>query len=102
MEARIVDERKLEETVEITVSFPHSLLVAIGVRPQELSQVVREAVAVNFYRRGFLSLGKASEMAGVASNAEMMALLAKHDVWLNNSADDARSDAASLAGELIP
>jgi len=37
-----------------------------------------------------ISLGKAAELAGVPTKIEMMAALAKHGVWLNYTAEDAR------------
>src|SRR2546423_5551027 len=74
-----------------------SLLLAAGVREEELDQVVREAFAVDLYRRGQVSLGKAAEVAGVATKMEMAAVLARHDVCLDYTADDAVADADALA-----
>src|SRR5207248_7670242 len=85
------------DTIQVTISLPRSLLPAAGVREEELDHVLREALAVDLYRRGQLSLGKAAELAGAATKMEMAAVLAKHDVWLDYTADDAFADADSLA-----
>lgn len=82
------------ETVAITISLPRSLLAAADVREQELAKLTRETVAVDLYRRGRLSLGKAAEVAGLATKWEMTALLARHDVWLDYDAQDIWDDAA--------
>jgi predicted HTH domain antitoxin len=85
------------ETLEVKVSFPKSVLAAAGVQEQELDELIRESLAIDLYRRGLLSLGKAAELAGVATKWEMMTVLAKHDVWVDYTADDAVKDADALA-----
>ncbi len=84
------------ETVTITLSLPKSVLAAAGVREQELDRFVREAIAVELYRQGRLSLGKATELAGFATKQEMLTVLAKHDVWLDYTAHDAVDDLETL------
>ncbi len=84
------------ETVTITLSLPKSVLAAAGVREQELDRFVREAIAVELYRQGRLSLGKAAELAGFATKQEMLTVLAKHDVWLDYTAHDAADDLETL------
>ena len=46
------------------------------------------------------SLGQAAEVAGVATKWEMMALLAKHGLWIHYTADDAVGDADTVARAL--
>jgi predicted HTH domain antitoxin len=84
------------ETEVVTVEIPQSVLQAAGVQEHDLLALIRETVAVDLYRRGQLSLGKAAEVAGVATKWEMLAVLAKHDVWLDYSAEDALRDTATL------
>ncbi len=84
------------ETVTITLSFPKSVLAVAGVREQELDRFVREAIAVELYRQGRLSLGKAAELAGFATKQEMLTVLAKHTVWLDYTAHDAVDDLETL------
>src|SRR5438105_3391883 len=87
------------DTVEVPISLPRSLLSAAGVREEDLDHVVRDAFAVDLYRRRRVSLGKAAEVAGVATKLEMAAVLARHDVWLDYPAEDAFADADSLTEE---
>jgi predicted HTH domain antitoxin len=86
----------METTVEITVSLPRSVLVATGVRERDLDKFIREIVAVELYRQGRISLGKAAEVAGVDTKLDMMLLLAKHNVWTDYTAEDARDDITLL------
>lgn len=78
------------------ISLPKFVLAAAGVREQELSALIREVMAVELYRRGRLSLGKAAELAGLATKWEAISMLARHDVWLDYTADDAAADLATL------
>ncbi len=87
------------KTVTVTVSIPQSVLAATGLQEQELAGFIREAIAVELYRQGRLSLGKAAEVAGVATRQEMMAVLAKHGIWLDYTAADAEADLATLRTE---
>ncbi len=84
------------DTVQITISLPRSVLAATGVREGELDRLVRELVAVELYRQGRVSLGKAAEVAGLSTKWEMMSTLAKHGVWLDYAVEDATHDAATL------
>lgn len=85
------------ETMTVTVSLPKSLLAAVGVREEDLDALIREWIAVELYRRGRVSLGKAAEVAGVATKWEMLGTLARHDIWIDYAAEDAVQDAEVLA-----
>jgi predicted HTH domain antitoxin len=84
------------DTVEVVVTFPRSLLAAARVRESELDRLIREYVAVELYRQRKVSLGKATELAGIATKLDMMAALARHDVWLDYTAEDAAQDWETL------
>ena len=84
------------DTVQITISLPRSVLAATGVREGELDRLVRELVAVELYRQGRVSLGKAAEVAGLSTKWEMMSTLARHGVWPDYTVEDATHDAATL------
>jgi predicted HTH domain antitoxin len=88
------------ETIAVTVEMPKSLLAVANVREEELQTLVREAIAVDLYRRGHLSIGKAAEVAGVPTKWEMLMVLARHDVWIDYSAEDAQIDATAVANVL--
>src|SRR5947208_2114106 len=75
LERRPQWERDDMDTVEVTVELPRSILAVAGVREPELDALLRESLAVDLYRRGQISLGKAAEVAGVATRWEMIAVL---------------------------
>ncbi|MEN8218246.1 MAG: UPF0175 family protein [Pseudomonadota bacterium] len=62
---------------------------------------MRQTLAVEFYREGKLSLGKAREFAGLSNKWEMIQLLNERGVDLNYSADDSIADLETL-NKLIP
>ena len=79
------------ETVDVTVTLPRSVLATAGVREEGLDRLLRETLAIELCRMRRVSLGKAAEIAGV-DRWGMLSLLAKHDVPLNYTADDAEKD----------
>lgn len=79
------------DTLDVTVTLPKSILGTAGVREADLDRVLRESLAVEWYRLRRVSLGRAAEIAGV-DRWEMLALLAKHDVSLNYTAAAAEQD----------
>ncbi len=87
-EADKVDLDKLEKDVE-----------------EEGNRIAREmykmrSLAVNLFREGSLSLGKAAELAGARSKWEMLMLLSERGVPLDYTADDAEKDLRTLEEEL--
>lgn len=83
------------EKVTVTMDLPKSVCVAIGVRETDLACTIREVLAVELYRAGRLSLGKAADVAGV-TRTEFPSLLAKHDVWLHYDVHDTAADWRTL------
>lgn len=79
------------DTLDVTVTLPRSILATAGVREEGLDRLLRETLAVELYRMRRVSLGKAAEIACL-NRWEMLSLLAKHDVPLNYTADDAARD----------
>jgi predicted HTH domain antitoxin len=83
-EARKIDLDKLERDVE-----------------EEGNRIARErqkkgTLAVELYREGKLSLGKAAELAGTKSKWEMLMLLSVRGIPLDYTADDAEKDLKTL------
>jgi len=83
-EAEKVDLDKLERDVE-----------------EEGNRIAREkyskrSLAVELYREGRLSLGKAAELAGTKSKWEMLMLLSERGVPLDYTANDAEKDLQTL------
>ncbi len=56
-------------------------------------------LAVDLYRTGRISFGKAAEIAGVSPD-RMTPILANHDVWLAYDTEDALSDWQNLKDAL--
>jgi predicted HTH domain antitoxin len=75
-----------------TITLPESVLQAIRV----LDRFIRRILAVELYREGRLSLGKAAEVAGVRNKWEMVMLLDEKGVALDYSAEDAEQDLNTL------
>jgi predicted HTH domain antitoxin len=49
----------------LTIELPESLLAALRRTPQEMSAEIRLAAAIDWYRRGLVSQGRAAEIAGL-------------------------------------
>jgi predicted HTH domain antitoxin len=86
--------------MDATITFPRSLLSAIKVKEADLNRFVRQALAVELYREGRLSLGKAAELAGARNKWEMILLLNEKGVPVDYSADDAMHDRETLRTHL--
>ena len=82
--------------VKATVNLPSSLLAAIKVGEDELDLFVRRSLAVELYREGKLSLGKAAEVAGVRNKWEMLMLLNEKGVPIDYTVEDAEKDLKTL------
>jgi predicted HTH domain antitoxin len=72
---------------------------------EEGNRIAREkyrerSLAVELYREGRLSLGKAAELAGTKSKWEMLMLLSERGVPLDYTADDAKKDLQTLESVL--
>jgi AbrB family looped-hinge helix DNA binding protein len=72
---------------------------------EEGNRIAREKykmryLAVDLYREGSLSLGKAAELAGTKSKWEMLMLLSERGVPLDYTADDAKKDLQTLKSVL--
>jgi len=76
---------------EVTVTFTSDLARILRVDTDEVPDVVRVYLAVELYREGLVSLGKAAEIAGI-SKWEMMEVLASKGVPLNYTRKDLEED----------
>ena len=79
------------ENVEVMLKLPKSILALMGSTETNIGQSIIETVAVALYHRRQISLGKAAEIAGI-SVWQMNQILAKHDVSLDYTAEDAAQD----------
>ncbi|MBN1235915.1 MAG: UPF0175 family protein [Methanotrichaceae archaeon] len=80
------------KTVQAVVDLPGSVLALIKVDKDQLGPFIKRSLAVELYREGRLSLGKAAELAGANSKWEMLMLLSERGVPLDYTADDAKKD----------
>ncbi len=84
------------ETVGVSFKLPKAILAAAKVKESDLESLMKDTLAIDLYRLGKVSLGKAAEIAGVKTKWEMIQLLSKHEVWLDYSAEDAKQDWEAL------
>jgi predicted HTH domain antitoxin len=82
--------------VEIKLEVPEFLVGTTDLDKNELAEYIRQTLAVELYREGKLSLGKAKELAGLSNKWEMIQLLNSRGVPLDYSAKDAESDLETL------
>lgn len=84
------------KTVRAVVDLPGSVMALIKVDNDQLGPFIMRSLAVDLYREGMLSLGKAAELAGATSKWEMLMLLSERGVPLDYTADDAENDLQTL------
>ena len=80
---------------EVTVTVPSDLARILKVDRDEVPKVVRLHLAIELYREGLVSLGKAAEIAGL-SKWEMMEVLASKGIPLNYTRRDLEEDIETL------
>lgn len=90
----------LMETMVATINLPGSFMTATKVKEDELGTFIRQLLAVELYREGTLSLGKAAEVAGVRNKWAMMLLLNEKGIPIDYTAKDARIDLETLKDAL--
>ncbi|OGR06968.1 MAG: hypothetical protein A2511_17290 [Deltaproteobacteria bacterium RIFOXYD12_FULL_50_9] len=83
-----------EAVLNLTV--PDNVLRALRVPKEQLVEFLRHSLAVELYREGRISLGKAKEFANLDNKWEMIQLLNERGVELHYSADDAQTDLETI------
>ncbi|MCX6680779.1 MAG: UPF0175 family protein [Methanothrix sp.] len=78
------------------VDMPGSILALIKVDRDQLGPFIKRSLAVELYREGKLSLGKAAELAGAKSKWEMLMLLNERGVPIDYTSEDAKDDLQTL------
>jgi predicted HTH domain antitoxin len=61
----------------ITVEFPEDVFSTLRRSPNEVAEEVKLAAAIDWYRRGLVSQGRAAEIAGIARADFIDALAAR-------------------------
>jgi predicted HTH domain antitoxin len=82
--------------IQLTLELPEFLVDTIDIDKNKLEEYVRHTLAVDLYREGKLSLGKAKELAGFSNKWEMIRLLDSRGVSIRYTADDAHEDLDTL------
>jgi len=80
---------------ELSVKVPKDLVRILKVRDDEVPKLVRLYLAIELYREGKVSLGKAAEIAGV-TKWEMMDILASKGVPIQYDVKDLEKDIKTL------
>lgn len=82
--------------LELRIELPDSALRALKVPKSEWPTFIRHTLAVELYREGKLSLGKAKELAGLNNKWEMIQLLNQRGMSLHYGAEEAEADLDTL------
>ncbi len=80
---------------EICVKVPRDLVRILKVRDEDIPKLVRLYLAIELYREGKVSLGKAAEIVGV-SKWEMMEILASKNIPIQHDVEDLKKDIKTL------
>ena len=77
----------------LTVDIPDDLAAELGVGFQNLGRAALEALAAEAYSKEVLSLEQIRRMLGLGSLWEAQAMLSRHAVWPDQSAEEILADA---------
>ena len=89
--------------MSLTISIPDDLAAVLGSSPQECEKRAREAIALELYREGKISLRMMGELAGVGRDywaAENFRI--QHNVPLNYSSEELEADCEAADKLLEP
>ncbi len=79
----------------LSVDLPRDLINIFKIREKEFPHKIRETLAVELYREGLISIGKAAEIAKVTI-WEMQEILAQRKIPLNYYSEDLETDINTL------
>ena len=79
----------------IMVEIPDDLEVILKIDKKDIPKAVKLYLAIELYREGKISLGKASEIAGI-SKEEMMKVLSRKGIPINYDIEDLKEDIKRL------
>lgn len=82
------------DMLKIEVELPRDLLIALNVPEAEMSQKAREWMALELFREGYISAGKAAEILGL-TKVKIIALLDQRGIpYLDFGPDELAQDMA--------
>lgn len=79
------------EQLDVKLSFPREVVNILKTRDRDLEPLLKQMLALELFREGKVSVGKASEIAGLTRN-EMLDLLAFKKIPLHYRASDLKED----------
>ncbi len=83
-------------TQKITIDFPSDILLTLNASEKELEQNIKMSLAIRLYKLQKVTIGKASQIAGI-TRYEFEKLLSENEVPISNlSYDDVISDLNKL------
>ncbi len=83
------------DTLKVEVELPRDLLIGLNVPPAEIRQKTREWVALELFREGQVSAGKAAELLGL-TKAQFIDLLDERGIpYLDLSPAELAQDVAA-------
>ncbi|MCK4929186.1 MAG: UPF0175 family protein [Methanosarcinales archaeon] len=82
--------------VKTTLNLPASFPSSVKVSESEMPEFIKRTLAIELYREGKLSLGKAAELAGARNKWEMLTILDNNGVPLNYTIKDLEDDLDTL------
>ena len=84
------------DTIKATIDLPGTFPLLVKKDEADIPSFIKQALAVELYREGKISLGKAAELAGARNKWEMLMILSEHDIPIHYTAKDANSDLETL------
>jgi predicted HTH domain antitoxin len=82
--------------IKTTLNLPSSFPSSVKISESEMPDFIKRTLAIELYREGKLSLGKAAELAGARNKWEMLTLLDKSGVPINYTIEDIEKDLDTL------
>ena len=82
--------------VKTKIDLPSSFTTLQRADEEDLESFIKRSLAVELYREGKLSLGKAAEVAGLKNKWEMVMLLNERRVPIDYTVKDAMKDLQNL------
>lgn len=84
------------ETIKATIHLPSTFPSVIKIDEANIPLFIKQTIAVELYREGKISLGKAAELAEARNKWEMLIILSEHGVPIHYTAKDAENDLKTL------
>lgn len=81
--------------ITLNIDLPEDIVAQLSAGGRDLERAALEAFAVEEYRAGRISHAQVGRLLGISRWA-VDALLKEHQVWLNYTVDDFRSDGIAL------